>query len=202
MNNLWNTHHISGRRFLCKGERIPILCSIQKVPFREGTACYYISHWKIDFSEPISSLVIPLTIIFAPSIVKFLKRDFYTPLSFPVSSLTHEVKLLFSPFDHNVLVSSDLHISQSSSLPLSLIRCGWLLHRPWNCCSHVWGYHNLMISFLSYCYFIVLFGILSFPSFWNVDVFKAQSCDLLISTLSLSDPIWPEKHNFTLKITP
>lgn len=44
-------------------------------------------------------LLIPLTVIFAPSIVKFLKRDYYTPLSFPVSSLTHKIRLLFLPFD-------------------------------------------------------------------------------------------------------
>ena len=59
--------------FVNNGDRITISCSIQKVPFREGTVYCYDFHWKRDFFEPISSWAIPLIITFAPSIVNFSK---------------------------------------------------------------------------------------------------------------------------------
>ena len=98
--------------FVNNGDRIPISCSTQKVPFREGTAYCYDFHWKRDFFEPISSWAIPLIITFALSIAKILKSDISA--SSPVFSLTHEIRLLFSPPNHSVLVNNNLHFSQSS----------------------------------------------------------------------------------------
>lgn len=97
MNKLWNAQHKFGGIFVYKRVRIPIICSTQKVPLRERTES--ISPLENRFLWTHTVLLIPLTVIFAPSIVKFLKRDYYTPLSFPVSSLTHKIRLLFLPFD-------------------------------------------------------------------------------------------------------
>ena len=118
--------------------------------------------------------------------------------------LTHEIMFLFSPLDHNALVNIDLHISQSSDWPLS-IWCGWLLHRPWNCSSHIPEdtTSSRFPFYLTDCCFTVLSAISSpFPSFWKSMGSGHNFITSYISTLEVILHILKYPQFYFKKITP
>lgn len=105
--------------------------------------------------------------------------------------------------DHDILVSSDLYISQHSYQFLSIIWCGWLLHYTWNYSSHI--LEDIALSWFSFypmdCSIIVLSEISSlFLSSW-ISVCSGRNI-VNFYIYCVIDPVQSEWHNFILKITP